>query len=296
MMLWILAGGWIAFVVLAVGAVGFIVTSAAEQRWRAVIIALLLFLPILAVSAAALLIDYAARPWMVAALLAVSILAALLVTLPVGPNCPLRIVGPQQRVDERDAIFHRFYRLSEGMPEFEQFYRDQPEKRVFDDKLRKMPRLAHPGTRSYDRLSSPFQIATFEVLEGITRDVEWQPAPIEGEPVRASPEEFTRRVKGFARYLGADLVGTTRLHPAYVYSHIGRSPGKWGEPITLNHEFAVAIGVEMKHEMIRHAPEGATTTETAFKYFEAARIAMLLARYINVLGYEARAHIDGNYR
>lgn len=293
---WILAGGWIVFVLVAVGAVGFVVTSAAEQKWRAVAIALLLFLPILAVLAPALLIDYAGRLWLISALLAVSILAALLVTLPIGPNRPLRIVGPQERVDERNAIFHRFYRLRPGTTEFERFYRDHPEKRPFDDRLRNLPRLAHPGTRSYDRLSSPYQIATFEVLESITRDVEWKPAPVESGATRASPEEFTRRVKGFARYVGADMVGTTKLNPAYVYSHIGRSPGQWGEPITLNHEFAVAIGVEMQHEMIRHAPDGAVTTETAFQYFEAAKIAMLVARYINLLGYEARAHIDGNYR
>ena len=56
----------------------------------------------------------------------------------------------------------------------------------------------------------------------------------------ASPEEFTRRVKGFARYLGARLVGTTKLNPAYVYSHIGRSPGQWGDPIRLDHTHAVA--------------------------------------------------------
>jgi len=48
--------------------------------------------------------------------------------------------------------------------------------------------------------------------------------------------------------------------------------------------------------MVRHAPDNATTTETAVKYFEAAKIAMLVARYINLLGYAARAHVDGNYR
>ena len=48
--------------------------------------------------------------------------------------------------------------------------------------------------------------------------------------------------------------------------------------------------------MIRHAPDSATTTETALKYFEVGKVAMLVARYINLLGYEARAHVDGNYR
>ena len=31
----------------------------------------------------------------------------------------------------------------------------------------------------------------------------------------------------------------------------------------------------MSHEMVRHAPDAATTTETAFKYFEAAKVALL---------------------
>jgi reductive dehalogenase len=81
-----------------------------------------------------------------------------------------------------------------------------------------------------------------------------------------------------------------------VYSHIGRSPGEWGTPIELNHTHALAIAAEMDLDMVRHAPDSATTTETAFKYFEVARIAMMVARYINMLGYEARAHVDGNYR
>jgi reductive dehalogenase len=52
----------------------------------------------------------------------------------------------------------------------------------------------------------------------------------------------------------------------------------------------------MSPEMIRHAPDSPTTTETAFKYLEAGKIAMVLARYINLLGHEARAHVDANYR
>ena len=48
--------------------------------------------------------------------------------------------------------------------------------------------------------------------------------------------------------------------------------------------------------MIRHAPESPTITESAFSYYENAKIALILAKYINLLGYEARAHVDGNYR
>ncbi len=91
-------------------------------------------------------------------------------------------------------------------------------------------------------------------------------------------------------------MGTTRLNQAHVYSHSSRGRGKWGEPITLDHEWAIAIAVEMDHGLVSHAPWAATMTETAKQYLESAKIAMMVAKYINVLGYEARAHVDGNYR
>jgi reductive dehalogenase len=259
-------------------------------------VGLVLFIPLLALFAAVLLVEFPARSWIILSVLLLGGLGALLVLLPIGPKRRLRICGQQQRVDERDAIFHRFYRLRPGTPEFDAYYRAHPEKTSFDDKLRSLPPLGHPGTRAYHRLAAPFQNAEADVLERITRAIEWGPEPVEGAPVAATPAEFTRRVKGFARYLGADLVGTTKLNPAYVYSHIGRSPGEWGAPITLDHSHAIAIAAEMDFDMVRHAPGCATTTETAFKYFEVAKIAMIVARYINLLGYEARAHVDGNYR
>ncbi len=294
--MWILILGWVGFAGVAAGAIGFIFASLRERRWRTVGVAALLFAPLLAVFAAALAFDYAGRTGVVLALLVLEIGGAVLLALPIGPSPTLRVVGRQTRVDERDAIFHRFYRLEPGTPEFEQFYNTHPEQRAFDDEVRALPGLASPESKSYHRLASHFQSALFDVLEGATREIDWRPAPPKGGPIQAAPEEFTRRVKGFARYLGAELVGTTQLNPAYIYSHIGRSPGEWGAPVELNHTHAIAIAVEMSHEMVRHAPDAATTTETAFKYFEAAKIALLLARYINYLGYEARAHVDGNYR
>ncbi len=295
-MSWILVLGWLAFACVAAGALALIITSILERRYRAVGAAALLLLPTSALLAALLLVDFRGRIWIVLGLLILGALAVLALTLPVGSTPRMRIVGKKDRFDERDIVFHRFCRLQPGTPEFDQYYREHPQDREFDEKVRALPELGHPGTKSYDPLTSPFQVATFDVLEGMGREMEWAPAAIEGNPVQASPEEFSRRIKGFAHYIGADLVGTTALDPAHVYSHIGRSPGKPGEPIELGHDYAAVFAVEMDHAMVRHAPDTATTTETAFKYFEAAKIAMLVARYINVLGYEARAHIDGNYR
>jgi ferredoxin len=216
--------------------------------------------------------------------------------MPLGRTSALRVVAARQRVDERDAVFHRFYRLRPGTPEFEAYYREHPEKKEFDAEVSAIPHLGHPGHATYHSLTSNFQNAATKVLGDVTKEIDWPAAPIEGTRVQASPEEFTRRVKGFARHLGADLVGTTKLDPAHVYSHIGRSPGPWGDPIELDHPNAIAIAVEMSHDMVRHAPDIATTTETMFQYFEVAKVAMIIARYINLLGYEARAHVDSNYR
>jgi len=288
--------GWMGWAAVALGAGVFVATSIAEKMWRAVGVAIVLFAPILGLFMVLLLADYAARPWIVPSGLIAGGLVAVLLTLPLGPNPRLQTRGEQEQVDEREAIFHRFYRLKPDTPEFEQYYSDHPGKLKSDNEIRQLPLLARPGSKTYHRLTSPFQIATFEVLEQITRQIDWEPQPVEERTTQATPEDFTRRIKGFARYLGADLVGTTRLNHAYVYSHVGRSPGKWGEPITLDHTHAVVFGVEMSAQMVRHAPDNATTTETAVKYFEAAKIAMLVARYINLLGYAARAHVDGNYR
>ena len=296
MVTWILSVGWVAFAGVALGALALVVTFVHERQWRAVRVAACLFLPVLVLFGALLLVGFPGRLWVLLGLLVLGGVAVLLLGLPTGFPPQMRVRGEQRRVDERDVVFHRFYRLVPGTPEYEEYYRAHPEQAEFDEKVRALPKLGHPGTNIYDPLASPFQVATFDVLEEITRELDWVPDPFEESPVRGPPEEFTRRLKGFARYLGADLVGTTRLNPAYVYSHVGRSPGKVGEPIVLSHSHALAFAVEMSHDMVRQAPDSATTTESAFKYFEAAKIALLTARYVNLLGYEARAHVDGNYR
>lgn len=295
-MLVLLVIGWIAFGLTAMTAVLFLLTSIIEREWRAAGLTVLLAAPALGVLAVPLLIDFPGRLWVLLALLVLLALGVLLLTLPLGKSPPVQISGPLERVDERDAVFHRFYRIQPGTEEFEVYYRDHPEKQTFDEKVRALPPLGGPGSKTYHPQSSVFQVAAFQVLEEISRDIEREPEPLGSKMVQAPPGEFSARIKGFARYLGADLVGCTRLNPAWVYSHIGRSPGQFGAPIELDHKYAVAVAVEMSHDMVRLAPDSPTTTETAFKYFEVGKIAMILARTINLLGYPARAHLDGNYR
>ncbi|MFC1997216.1 4Fe-4S dicluster domain-containing protein, partial [Chloroflexota bacterium] len=99
-----------------------------------------------------------------------------------------------------------------------------------------------------------------------------------------------------ARYYGALDTGVTELQPYHVYSHIGRGASKYGEPIEIEHSYAIAFTVEMDFEIVGTAPKSTTTMESARQYVEAARVAVQLANAIRNLGYSARAHIDGNYQ
>jgi 4Fe-4S dicluster domain len=219
-----------------------------------------------------------------------------LCALPFGDRGGVRVVGPPERVDERDALFHRFYRLEPGTPEFAAYYEQHPEHEALDAEIRALPGLARPGSRSYDPFASPAMLVSFELSERLARSLCWEPEPLGDGPVVASPGELAGRVKGFARYLGADMVGCTRLDSAHIYSHVARGQGAWGAPIDLDHENAVALAVRMDQPMTRHAPRLASTVETARRYLDTTIIAQALARYITLLGYQARAHVDTDYQ
>lgn len=273
----------------------FLIATIKEHHYPAFMRGLCVFGVIFLIGSALIYFEYPYKFFIILSANLILLAGIVLIIFPTTSE-RLNIPGPQLQIDERDAFFHRFYKIQPGTPEFEAYYKSHPEKHKVDVKIRAKPQLCALNSKSYHPLISPFQLALFDVLEGITREIDWQPTPPENKPINVSPEMITQQLKEMAAYLGADLVGTTRLNKAYIYSHIGRSSGKWGEPITLNHDYAIAIAVEMRHEMVQQAPDNPTMTETGFQYFEAAKIAMILARYINFLGYEARAHVDGNYR
>ncbi|HHS12751.1 MAG TPA: 4Fe-4S dicluster domain-containing protein [bacterium] len=234
--------------------------------------------------------------WVDALIPGFAMMLLILVLIRIPPPVMKR-PGPESRIDERDALFHRFYRLEPGSREYKIFYRTHPDLEYVDNAIRNLPNLGEPGSRSWHPLSSLYPLSIFDVLEDLTRGADGDdPDPVSRESRLFTPEEYTRRVKGMARYLGADSVGAAPLNPAYVYSHIGRSPGPWGKAVTLDHSNAIVIAVEMKHEMIRYAPDVAVTTESACRYFDAAKAALVIARILKRWGFRARAHVDANYR
>ena len=224
-----------------------------------------------------------------------SLLLLVVLLLPVPFRRDPIIRSPVKRIDERDAVFHRFYRLTKGTPEWNAFYQDHPELKTADEKIRTLPQLQEPGSRSFDPVTSQFTHAAFDMVEPLAKHLDEPDGP-RANPVEIGPEEAAARLCGFARHLGAVSVGTTKLNPAWIYSHVGRGPGTWGSPIALNHQWAIAIAVKMDHGMMHCAPENTVITESAVKYAQAALIARILERTVKRWGHSARAHIDSNYR
>ena len=102
-------------------------------------------------------------------------------------------------------------------------------------------------------------------------------------------------IKGlYLSLMAAHQAGITALKDHHLYSHKGRGP-RSGEPIIRNHKHAIAISVEMNHRMMLSAPEGTSVMESSEQYLRSGVLALKLAAWIRELGYDATAHIDGNY-
>ncbi len=250
----------------------------------------------LAVGSALLSLLAASLPFSVQRGVLITLAAAALVTvvvwlLPIGSSIPPG-GRPNRRVDERDIMFARA-RLVPDSPEYDTYYAMRPEHQKSDDETRELPGLLSPEAPLAEPVSFGAAQASFAITEALRHEVD---GPVAAERLERPPSERTGEIKGFVLHHGACDVGITRLDPNHVYTHVGRGAGSWGEPIDLDHPWAIAFTVEMDHATMRQAPAAPVVAESARQYVESARLGIQLATLIRSLGYRARAHIDGNYR
>jgi ferredoxin len=233
--------------------------------------------------------------WAILSVVALAMVVGLvLFLLPVGrvergPDVP------QKRFDERDIMFARA-RLAPGSPEYKAYYALRPEHKAGDDKTRALPGLLSPQASRANPLLFSATEASFGVTEALREAVDGPLAPERAVGAQRDAAAMSAYVKALARYHGAHSVGITELQPYHVYTHIGRGSGTYGAPVTLDHRYAVAFTVEMDHALVGTAPAAPITLESARQYVEAAKIAIQLGNLMRLLGFPARAHIDGNYR
>jgi ferredoxin len=184
--------------------------------------------------------------------------------------------------------------LEENSPHYQEYYRRQGHLQALDDSLRELPDLL--DRRHWEKSPWEFALAEaeFDFIEFLLPLVESPPVD---QVFPFSPEEATAIVKRLALYLGAQLCGVCELEEAFVYSHVGRGPEPYGQPINLQHRYAIVFAVEMDLTMVATAPRAPVVVETALRYTEVAHISIVLAKTIQKLGYPARAHIAGsNYQ
>ncbi len=219
------------------------------------------------------------------------VVLSVVVLVPFG-NKTIEFKIPENRFDERDVMFSRA-ELKEGTAKFDDYYRQRPQNLPLDNLFRKAPGLLNPKSKYYNPFIFNAADATFETVNLLQPLVEVDSKKIkEGN---FTTEDISAFLKKWTIKLGAHSVGFTLLQPHHLYSYVGRGEN-YGNPVDLNHKYAIAFTVEMSHESLSFAPKGPVVMESSQQYLHAGTIAVQIAAFIRNLGFDARAHIDANYR
>jgi reductive dehalogenase len=195
------------------------------------------------------------------------------------------------QIDERDIMFSRC-ELIDGEQNYINYYNRHPEKQEKDDKIRANPGLMSPESRYYHP-------TIFSQTEDIFKEVDSLQPHVEEAPNKHKQEvdshEIKQNLESIAMDQGAVSFGTCLLKEEHYYS-IGGRHERYDQSYHKEHEYAIAFTVEMDHEQMMFAPYAPTLKESATQYLNSAKISIQIAQHIRSLGYEARAHIDGNYK
>jgi len=223
-------------------------------------------------------------------LLSIFSLITLILFLPIRGN-KIGKDTPLNRIDERNTMFSR-KELKEGNDRFEEYYKNNPHRKIMDDKFRKRPGLLNPGTTYYNPFHFASADSSFETIGELQSLVDGESTE---NPVQVDTNEITKFIKNWSLKLGAKDCGITLLKDYHLYSVGGRGD-RYGKEISTDHKYAIAFTTEMDKTMIDSAPTGSIVMESAQQYLESGIVAIQVAQHIRNLGYSARAHIDGNYQ
>lgn len=220
------------------------------------------------------------------------VLVSLVLFLPVKGAGTHGWNPPVTRFHEADAVLSRRL-LVPGTETYDAYYAANPNHKDADDRSRQSPGLlssqskySHPETFAAAR-------ANFEVIDHLASLTHGPPNTIPN-PGDHSAQAISRFLTRWLKQTGAHRVGFTPLKDYHLYSHKGRGPDA-GKPIRHLHSGAIAITVEMDHTMMQAAPRGSSVMESSEQYLKSGVLALKLAAFIREMGYEATAHIDGNY-
>lgn len=198
---------------------------------------------------------------------------------------------PDHQVDERDALFSRVG-LQPGTPAYAGYYADRAALQETDDALRAMTPLLAPGSSFFDPAIMAEAGAHFEAIETQQVDEAWVKTHLALLQASVDP---SRALKHMALELGAVAAGWAPLDQAFVYSHKGRLPEDYGQPVSLDHPRALVFLVEMDWDDMQRAPKAPTLRESAKQYRRAAAISLHLEALLRALSWQAKRHYDAHY-
>lgn len=291
-------------VVLLIASILFLRDSVKEQEWQAIRAGSGgLFLTII-LGAAILFLPF--LRWLVTIFFALWFLFFLLCFFPGKPNHQA-LKGTEgyireevKRFDERDTVFSRNRSLPPRSEVYKHYYEMHPE-REEKDRLRRAagPPLGRLGSIDKEHRPNVAMLrGTFHLPITLGSKDQVEPS-IEPSSFPLDPNEATDRIKGFARHLGADLVGICRVDPRWAYSHRGEifynNWDEWGKELPSPLPFAIVIATEMDENLVRGAPHTPSVVESGVNYAKGAYISTILANFIGQLGYAAVAHHFRHY-
>lgn len=230
--------------------------------------------------------------WQIESVFVVLFFLMLVVFIVPFGNKKVLFENPRQKFDERDIMFSRMELVPESQ-RFNDYYKMRPHNKPKDDNFRKQPGLLSPKSKQFSSLLFTAADSTFTAVDSLQSLVNGKPA--EKITYQNQPKELETFIKNWAIKMGAHSVGFTLLKEYHKYSIVGRGKD-YGKPVELNHKYAIAFTVEMAHEFVQPAPKGSIIMESSQQYFNAGQIAVQIADFLRKNGYEARAHIDANYR
>lgn len=198
--------------------------------------------------------------------------------------------NPKGQIDERDVMFSR-NELIPGTENHKNYYESKPKNKISDDKFRKFPGLLSEKSSLFKKYDFAVSIANFKTVEYFKYNVN---APLNGQQEEINSQEISKFIKTWMKKIGVIDIGITELKPYHFYSFRGRNYN-YSDKVENNHKYGIALTVEMDNEMLKDAPNSPTIMESSYQYLRAGNFAMQLAAFIRTFGYEARAHIDGNY-
>ncbi len=140
-------------------------------------------------------------------LLAAVYLFIILILLPVNPKVNEPFPAPKQKHDERDVMFSR-NELKPGTTLFNQYYGQNPDKKIWDDKFREKPGLLSHDSALYHPYTFAAADATFDTIEFLKPAVNGM---VSEEKQKVDLQKISRFVKQWAKKIGAHSVGITEL-------------------------------------------------------------------------------------